>query len=680
MNRAAASGFQGSGLVQLWRRYILALGLIFILVGLSYLVVQNLLHAASDDARLVNMSGRQRMLSQQIVLYAHLHGARPSAISEERLSDAIDLFEDSHRTLSTRPSLSPALQALYFGSNASGGSDTDLDDMVRGYIQDARTVLDQRRGPQQDQDVSNAMARLEAIGPGTLLTGLDQVVSTLEKEAEQRAARLSQVHDWIFAASTAVLILEALFIFLPAHRSARSTMRRLQAKNAELEQAASEIEIQSLRDPLTGLGNRRYLDANLNRLARQAERTGKALALLHIDLDRFKQINDTLGHAAGDYILVHVSEIMGNLVHPMDVLARVGGDEFVLARLIDDEKGEEEDLQVLARTLISAISRPVTYEHAVCRFGASIGIGIAVMKGAPIDPSRLLVNADIALYRAKENGRGRFVVYNKDMEQEVIRTKRISDEVLTGLERGEFVAHYQPQVDARNFQVIGLETLVRWRHPREGLLSPAEFFPIAKELDVLTRIDRLMLRQAVADREQWKAQGLKVPRLAFNITMSGLTDQDFLNAIAEYSGQEDSIAFELMEAIFFDDCDPDLLEAVQRIRAMGFGIEIDDFGTGHASIISLLTLKPDRLKIDQQLIQPITRSEPRRALVASIIEIGRSMGVEVVAEGVETMAHAKLLGEMGCDILQGYAFAPALDATGAGHYLADRGTMHRAVS
>ncbi len=635
---------------RLWRRYAIALGLIFVLVCTSYAIFVSLLASTEDDAAVINLSGRQRMLSQRIVLFTALHSDSPTSETAGKLASTIDLFERSHNTLSRNTRLHQSIYALFF--NDTQGQ--PLDEVIGGFIKDARAVLKDPEG------AAASRHRVLSLGSDQLLGRLDKVVKAFEDEARRKTAALKRIHLWAFIASLGTLFMEAVLIFLPAHHSATSALKKLKEQHEDIQRAAAKVEYQSLHDPLTGLGNRRYLDSTMNDLARDGERDHQGVAMLHIDLDRFKQINDTLGHAAGDYVLAHVASVMKKIAQPSDILARVGGDEFVLVRQTDGHQGP---LKTLAGNLINAISQPVKYENSVCRFGASIGIGIAIKTDRPVDTGKLLINADLALCRAKESGRGQFAFYSDAMEREVTRIKRLSDEILVGIEEEQFLAHYQPQVDAQTHQIVGLETLVRWAHPRDGLLYPEKFLSTAHNLGIMPRIDISMLRQAIRDRKSWQAEGLCVPRLAFNVAMSGLTDSAFLAEAQQISEDSDTIAFELMEAIFFDDCDPAILEVVQQVKSMGFDIEIDDFGTGHASIVSLLTLSPDRLKIDRQLIQPIVDSPSRRKLVESVIEIGRSMNVEVIAEGVETMDHARILGAMGCDILQGYAFGRAMNAS-----------------
>jgi EAL domain-containing protein (putative c-di-GMP-specific phosphodiesterase class I) len=259
-------------------------------------------------------------------------------------------------------------------------------------------------------------------------------------------------------------------------------------------------------------------------------------------------------------------------------------------------------------------------------------------------------------------GRNRYEFFTQNLQAEIVNHKRTADEILAGLEKGEFETWYQPQLCARTGEIAGMEALVRWRHPTRGLLTPDKFLGIAEELDVVQALDRLTLQSALQDRRLWSLKGLEIPRVSVNVSIRRLHDAQLLESLHQLYIMPGEVVFELVESIFLDDSDEQVVQNLDQVKELGIDIEIDDFGTGHTSLISLLRLKPKRLKIDRQLVMPILGSPQERALVRSIIDIARSLGVETVAEGVETMEHAAMLKDMGCDILQGYAFAAPLPA------------------
>lgn len=425
-----------------------------------------------------------------------------------------------------------------------------------------------------------------------------------------------------------------------------------EARNAELESARARIEHNSLHDFLTKLPNRMYLERVLEEHAVRCARTGEGIVLLHIDLDRFKQINDTLGHPAGDAMLAHAAEIIRANLRAGDFVARTGGDEFVIVCRADMAM---RDFGALAQRLIEGVRKPVYFDGHECRFGMSIGIAGAF--GAAVDRERLLVNADIALYRAKSLGRNRSEFFTEAVQAEIVRSKQIADSIMGGLERGEFVPYFQPQFDARTFELAGVEALVRWRHPTRGVVAPAEFIEIAEELNVVAAIDRSVLEQGLVQFRRWQELGFAVPRFSVNVSLRRLRDDQLLSSLRDLKIQPGTLSFELVESIYLDESDDHFARTIEDIKELGIDIEIDDFGTGYASIVSLMKLKPRRLKIDRQLVFPVVRSSTQRRLVQSIVDIGKSLDIEIVAEGVETMEHARMLRELGCDILQGYVFA-----------------------
>ncbi len=422
-------------------------------------------------------------------------------------------------------------------------------------------------------------------------------------------------------------------------------------QNGELEDARLRMEHNSLHDALTGLPNRRYLDQHLGTFGTDRD-PDCPLTLLHIDLDRFKEINDTLGHGAGDQILRHTADKLRENIRSQDFAARIGGDEFVV--VCEGMNGEQEFTD-MANRLIGAINTPIGYAGHECRVGASIGIASCGNTSLPSD--QLLVNADIALYEAKRHGRNRVEHYTETLKSITLNTKRTADEILRSLENGDFLAYFQPQFDAHTLEITGVEALARWRHPEKGILAPLAFLKVAESLNVVAQIDAEILRQTLLQSARWTASGLRIPKASVNISAQRLFDEDLYAELETLRLPPGFLSFELLESISFDETNETVIASIERIKSFGIEIEIDDFGTGYASILSLLKLSPRRLKIDRQLTMPILKSEPQRRLIASIVDIGRSLGIEIIAEGVETFEHAALLRDLGCQTLQGFALA-----------------------
>jgi len=454
------------------------------------------------------------------------------------------------------------------------------------------------------------------------------------------------------------------------NESLKRANRLSEARNAELEVAKAAIEHNALHDSLTGLPNRRYLDDVLKARAEAAGRSNGTLALFHIDLDRFKQINDTLGHAAGDAMLVHAAYTLSANAGPNDFVARIGGDEFVVVSIAPDG---EASLAALADRLIAKMRLPIVYEGHEVRSG--ISVGIATETGEEPDPNRLLINADIALYRAKSRGRNRHEFFTPALQAEVIRTKRVADEILHGLETDQFIPWYQPQFDAVTLEIVGVEALARWQHPVSGILPPAHFLDVAEDLNVVSTIDRVILEKSLSDFAHWDELGLGITKVAVNVSARRLQDEQLIASLRDLRFEPGRLAFELVESIFLDETDDMVRWNAEQIKDLGIDIEIDDFGTGYASIVSLMKLKPRRLKIDRQLVAPIVSSLKQRRLVQSIVDIGQSLDIEVVGEGVETREHAAILRDLGCNILQGYAFAAPMNAEALIRFVTERSWM-----
>ncbi|NNE81620.1 MAG: EAL domain-containing protein [Silicimonas sp.] len=446
--------------------------------------------------------------------------------------------------------------------------------------------------------------------------------------------------------------------------------RELKRYAERLEQANQEISHQALHDELTGLGNRRYLNMKLSEMIGMRQKFGGEIAALHLDLDRFKQINDTMGHAAGDHVLCSVADALRVRLRSKDVVARTGGDEFVV---LVPCKANSDEPEILAERLVEALSKPVMFEGRLCRFGTSIGIARTPL----IDEEELLTSSDVALYKAKMSGRSRVAIFDHLDLAHLRANKRLGDDILRGLEHGEFVAAYQPQINPFSNEIVGFEALARWKHPRRGLLLPSDFLQIAAEIQVDGQIDAAIFRGAVNECRTAFATDDAVPNLSFNVSQARLVDPDLISDLDqfEYPG---TISLELIETIFFEDESETIHQNFRKLRDMGIKLEVDDFGSGRASIVALRRLAPDRLKIDRRLIQPITDSTTSLQLVRSIVDIGRTLDIGVTAEGVETPQQVHALQNLGCDRLQGFHYAKPMLLAEVLRFLSRRGLSQSA--
>ena len=422
----------------------------------------------------------------------------------------------------------------------------------------------------------------------------------------------------------------------------------------QLEKAKTRLEFNALHDFLTKLPNRRYADEFLD------GENGSPWPfdddenswLLKIDLDGFKEINDSFGHATGDAMLIKVADILRSLKNEGEFIARIGGDEFII---LCSSAANRNRPQELAEKLIAMLHKPQNDKGLTCRLGASIGL--SNWADAKESPDKLRSNADLALYQSKQNGKGCFTFFSQPLFQTANEKRRLADDLLRGIENREFIAYYQGQYNAESHRLVGAEALARWAHPKRGLVYPDMFIELADSLGVTGDIDAMVMEHALETKQFWADKGLNIDRVSVNVSAKRLSDRDLIPGLKAMDFDPSHLTFELVESTFLDRSAPQVAANIRRLREMGIEIEIDDFGTAYASIVSLTHLLPNRLKIDRELILPVTSSEHQRELVHSIIHIGRTLGIGVVAEGIESLEHADILRVMGADILQGYAFS-----------------------
>ena len=466
-------------------------------------------------------------------------------------------------------------------------------------------------------------------------------------------------------------IARALLVFKENAALARD-VERSKRQQRELERYASALEAAkhsaekaAFTDALTGLANRRHLDLQLKHHLEQSAPDDE-LQALHVDLDRFKQINDTFGHNAGDSVLKHVAATLESATREEDFVARVGGDEFVI---LCAPSSCERSVEGIADRIVAELAKPVEFEGRLCRFGASVGIATA-----PVAQARdLIVQADVALYHAKRSGRGRVARFSNELREQLVENKTLTDEIVTALEKRHFIPYFQPQFDAVTHDLVGIEALARWSHPIRGILGPGAFLRTAEEIKVVEQIDQAIFQAAFEFCRMAERAGVHIPKCAVNVSCDRLLDDAILDGLPNLSTTKTRFAFELLETIFFDSEAEAIHDRINQLRERNIEIEIDDFGSGRASVTGLMQVRPQRLKIDSMLIQPVVTSRTQRRLVESIIDMGRALKIEVTAEGVETLEHAHILRDMGCTTLQGYHFARPMDGASLMRFIAEEG-------
>ena len=421
-----------------------------------------------------------------------------------------------------------------------------------------------------------------------------------------------------------------------------------------------ELEFQARHDILTGLANRALLRERLEQAMAVTRRNGLPLWVVFIDLDRFKFVNDTLGHDAGDLVLKNVAERLCDATREVDTVARLGGDEFVL--LLPQHGNGEPGAAILQR-IQDAVAQPL--QLGEYEFFLSCCMGVAVYPDDGVDADTLIKHADIAMYRAKEQGRGHWQFYASSMNAGTLERLELESELRHALERGQFHLEYQPQLDLASGAVVGMEALLRWQHPQLGRVPPASFIGLAEEMGLIIPIGDWVLRTACAQARAWQLAGHGPLRLAVNLSARQFKQKNLLHAVAQVladTGLDAAhLELELTESMVMHDVEQ-ATTIMAKLKALGVQLSIDDFGTGYSSLAYLRHFPIDVLKIDKTFVSDITHSIDDAAIVRAIISLAHSLRLKVIAEGVETEQQLAFLRQHGCDQMQGYLFSRPLAA------------------
>ena len=440
----------------------------------------------------------------------------------------------------------------------------------------------------------------------------------------------------------------------------KRTNSQLEGEISERRQAQSKLNYLAYHDPLTGLANRRCFIERLEESLRETAQHGERLAVLFIDLDQFKQVNDSLGHGVGDELLVSVAARLSEHVRLIDMLARLGGDEFIC---LMEAVRDEDEVELLAREILGAFEYPFKLGDHELYLTASVGISLC-----PADAHSvldLMRNADTAMYRAKMLGRGNFHFYTAEMTREAQERIQMENLLRRALDNGELSVHLQPQVEARSGQLVGAEALVRWNSPELGLVMPMRFIPLAEDSGLIVGLGNWVLRETCRQFMQWRMSGFELPQVSVNLSVKQLERPEFIDVLGEIldeTGMDPTcLKLELTESVVM--AVGDAFTPLERLRDLGISLALDDFGTGYSSLSYLKMLPVQQLKIDRSFVEGIGRNTGDEAIIRTIMELARSLGFEVVAEGVETVEQADFLAALGCEQLQGYlhgkAVAPA---------------------
>tara|TARA_E500000305_G_scaffold45020_1_gene35001 strand:- start:2178 stop:4316 length:2139 start_codon:yes stop_codon:yes gene_type:complete len=439
---------------------------------------------------------------------------------------------------------------------------------------------------------------------------------------------------------------------------------------AEARENANRFEIQAQSDSLTGLGNRVLFKERLHMALAHAERSGKIVALMILDLDNFKDVNDTLGHDVGDQLLQRVATILKESSRQVDTVVRLGGDEFAI---IADDLDRIDGVLVHANRILTALSEPQMINGHEVHPGVSIGITSYPQDAR--DPDVLLKNADLALYRAKAEGRGNIQLYRHELHLKVIERNAIERDLRTAIAEEQFVLYYQLKVDTETGGIVGAEALIRWRHPERGMIPPDVFIPVAEKNGSICKLTDWVLTEACAEIRRMMDNGLPPVSVAVNVSALDLRRPDFTDQVAatlvRAGVSPKYLEIEVTESTVMHDVDQ-VIGTLRRLRALGVSISIDDFGTGYSSLAYLKQFPVQTLKIDRSFVADMTEDLNSHAIPQLIVDLARNLGVSVIAEGVETEEQRELLLSMGCGQAQGYLFSPPVPSAAFVEMLEDK--------
>lgn len=651
---------------RLWLRYIIALFSIVVLIALHHLASVQSLRIADQDEELINLSGKQRMLSQRTLMFAYRFLETDQPIYAAETEEAVAEFAQAHETLVLAAQGNARLTELY-----DIGSIDGLDAQVTTFVTNTRALL----ASSVDEETRRQHFReIDVLGRDVLLRRLDEAVSGFEARANARADWLKTMQRIAFASSLVLLVAELLFIFLPLHRWIFQTISRLDR----------DVNY----DALTGLYNRKHFGELLANLERSAT-FDTTIAVLAMDLDGFKAVNDALGHPAGDALLKVISKMLQEESHRLGedaapCLARMGGDEFMMACRLPKVTAVQ-IVESFSDRVLSGLETPITLTEGdapvTCIVGMSIGFSLAEDAQGSMD--RLVSNADIALYASKNSGKGRLTAFRNELRVVAEKRLRLETELRRAVLGREFKPYFQPQMDLATGSIVGFELLAWWDHPVEGLVPLDRFVSDAEQIGVLDMIEASLILTALEAIKSLMDEGIDVPRLSLNASAQTLRDSEFvsnlLSAVNMFELPTSAIALEIKEAVLIEDQDDPAIRSVHRLSEAGFETIIDHFGTGYASLNAVSGLRLHGVKIDESLVASADRTRGLRVLRATI-GMGKTMGLCVCAAGGDTEQKVSMLRDMGCDTAQGLGIGRPTDIAGARDLLRSRALAKSAPS
>ena len=592
-----------------------------------------------DIAKLAVQRGAQDYLLQARLDSYLLPKALGSMIG--RAANAEALFEEKERAQVTLNSIGDAVmsidiwcQVTYLNAVAENLTGWSCADAAGHPVEEVFNIIDGTTRKPMANPMAAAIRenKTEGLTPNCVLIRRDGHEAAIDDSA-------APIHD------RRGRVIGAVMVFHDA-----STARALSLKMSYL----------ARHDSLTDLPNRILLNDRLTQAIALASRHQQKLALLFLDVDRFKHINDSLGHAVGDRLLQSVAQRLIACVRTSDTVSRQGGDEFVV--LLPEMK-HAKSAAVIAEKIMATLATPHSIDEHELHVTVSIGIVIYPDDGK--DPETLMKNADFAMYHAKDAGRNNCQFFKPEMNVRAAERQSLENGLRHALERQEFVLHYQPKINLETGVIIGVEALIRWRHPDRGLVPPAQFIPVAEECGFIVAIGRWVLREACRQACIWQERGVPALRIAINISAIELRAKDFVAAVrdilAETGLESGCLELELTETFLMEDS-KSTVTVLNDLKGLGVHLALDDFGTGYSSLSYVKRFPIDTLKIDQSFVRDLVTDADDASIVSAVISMGKSLHMRVVAEGVETRAQLEFLQKHDCPVGQGYLFSPPLGA------------------
>lgn len=634
---------------KLWIHYGIAICTIVGLLVSIFFVSQTLVQHSKLATHAVDTSRQLTTLSQQILLLS-ADGPDSGLSGFDQLQELSRQLDEKHMSLMKGDIWSDALRAHYF----SGA--LPLSNQVRQFVDLAERLTE--LSPEERQTANARM--LEIYGPEGLAGALETASALYEDAADEETARLKWILQLIIAISAAALLAEALFIFLPAQLMVKSVIGELKNKTDVLCDSQQQLQQMNDRlhhlvnhDPLTGLPNRAYVTSYITELSGKDQ--AMEVGILFVGLDGFKTINDTIGHERADRLLIAVGDRLQNCVDDDDIVARVGGDEFLLTTT--------EPPEVLAERIIASLGDPFVIERRNVTVGTSIGYLTA--REGNYNPDQILGNAGIALQAAKTAGGRRAAPFSQSLRDEFATLQQLQLELRDAIQEGQIEPWFQPQINLADGSLRGAEVLARWRHPARGLLTPDKFLPAAERAGLITELDHAVWRAALEQASDWQNEGIWYPTISLNAAPDTISDPYLIERLLKQMHQAalglDQIIIEVLETTLIEGSDDMAAINIDGLAECGITLELDDFGTGYASLSRLTQLPLSGIKLDRSLIAPLPDAGAD-SVVRAILALASELGLQVVAEGIEETEQADHLHSSGCAIGQGYGFARPMPA------------------